>query len=156
MKASDFREWIGKITQLSRGQKEQAKHSLGGMAPRIEVAKWLESSFEPICPVCQSNHFYRWGYQAGLQRFCCRMCKHTFTAISGTPLARLRHKDQWLNYSAALIEGRTVRASGSWIDHRVNAVNKSICGVQENLSSPIAGLQAALGRENQFQLLMST
>ena len=133
MKASDFREWVGKITQLSRGQKEQAKHSLGGMAPRIEVAKWLESSFKPICPVYQSNHFYRWGYQAGLQRFCCRMCKHTFTAISGTPLARLRHKDQWLNYSAALIEGRTVRASASWIDHRVNAVNKSICGVREKI-----------------------
>lgn len=57
MKASDFREWVGKITQLSRGQKEQTKHKLGGMVPRIEVAKWLESSFEPICPVCQSNHF---------------------------------------------------------------------------------------------------
>jgi len=50
MKASDFREWVGKITQPGRGQKEQTKHSLGGMVPRIEVAKWLESSFEPICP----------------------------------------------------------------------------------------------------------
>jgi len=48
MKASDFREWVGKITQLSRGQKEQTKHSLGGMAPRIEVAKWLESSFKSL------------------------------------------------------------------------------------------------------------
>jgi len=27
---------------------------------------------------------------------------------------------------------------------------------QENLSSPIVGLQAALGRENQFQLLTNT
>ena len=27
---------------------------------------------------------------------------------------------------------------------------------QKNLSSPVAGLQAALGRKNQFQLLMST
>ncbi len=41
MKASDFREWIRKIPQLSRGQKEQTKHSLGGMAPRIEGVKWL-------------------------------------------------------------------------------------------------------------------
>ncbi len=122
MKASDFLEWVGKITQLSRVQKEQTKHRLGGMVPRIKVAKWLESSFEPICPVCQSNHLYRWGYQAGLQRFCCRMCKHTFTAISGTPLARQRHKDQWLNYSAALIEGLTVRASARQ------------CGIDKNTS----------------------
>jgi len=50
---------------LNRSQKEQTKHSLGGMVPRMEVVRWLESSFEPICPVCQSNQFYRWGYQAG-------------------------------------------------------------------------------------------
>ncbi|HRN81254.1 MAG TPA: IS1595 family transposase, partial [Nitrosomonas europaea] len=37
MKASDFLEWVGKITQLSRVQKEQTKHRLGGMVPRIKV-----------------------------------------------------------------------------------------------------------------------
>jgi transposase-like protein len=111
MKASDFQEWLKKISQLSRSQKEQARHCLGEVAPQAAVVKWLEDSFEPSYPACQASRPYRWGYQAGLQHFRCRACKHTFTAVSGTLLIRLRYKEQWLNYSAALIEGLTVRAS---------------------------------------------
>jgi len=122
MKVSDFREWFEKISQLSRGQKEQARYCLSEVKPQAAVVKYLEDSFEVNCPVCQADRFYRWGHQAGLQRFRCCACKHTFTAISGTPLARLRHKEQWLNYSAALIEGLTVRASARQ------------CGIDKNTS----------------------
>lgn len=122
MKASNFREWFGKISQLSRGQKEQVKHFLSEMAQQAAVVKWLEDSFKPSCPVCQGDRSYRWGHQAGLQRFRCCACKHTFTAVSRTPLARLRHKEQWLNYSAALIAGLTVRASANQ------------CGIDKNTS----------------------
>lgn len=94
MKTSNFREWLGKISQLSHSQKIQVKHYLSEEAPRATVVKCLEDSFEPNCPFCQANHIYRWGHQTGLQRFRCCACKHTFTAISSTPLARLRHKEQ--------------------------------------------------------------
>jgi hypothetical protein len=33
MKASDFRKWLEKISQLSRGQKEQVRHCLSEVAP---------------------------------------------------------------------------------------------------------------------------
>ena len=122
MEAADFREWLEKISQLNRRQKEQAKHYLSEAKPQAVVVKYLEDSFEPSCPVCQADRPHRWGHQAGLQRFRCCLCKHTFTAISGTPLTRLRHKEQWLNYSAALIEGLTVRASGRQ------------CGIDKNTS----------------------
>lgn len=92
------------------------------VAPQAAVMKWLEDSFELRCPVCQADRLYRWGRQAGLQRFRCYTCKHTFTAVSGTPLTRLRHKEQWLNYSAALIEGLTARASAKR------------CGIDKNTS----------------------
>ena len=122
MKATDFREWLEKISQLNRRQKEQAKDYLSEAKPQAVVVKYLEDFFEPSCPVCQADRPHRWGHQAGLQRFRCCLCKHTFTAISGTPLARPRHKEQWLNYSAALIEGLTVRASGRQ------------CGIDKNTS----------------------
>lgn len=122
MKASDFRGWFEKLSQLSRGQQEQVRQRLGQVAPQTAVVKGLEHFHEPGCPVCQADRPYRWGRQAGLQRFCCRACKHTFTAISGTPLARLRHKEQWLNYSAALIQGWSVRASAKQ------------CGIDKNTS----------------------
>lgn len=52
MKISDFREWLEKISQLSRGQKEQVRHCLSEVTPRAAVVKWLEDSFEPSWPVC--------------------------------------------------------------------------------------------------------
>ncbi len=59
MKATDFREWLKKISQLSRGQKEQVRHCLSEMAPQAAVVKWLEDSFELRCPVCQADRLYR-------------------------------------------------------------------------------------------------
>jgi transposase-like protein len=73
--------------------------------------KALEQFEMPCCPTCQADHPNRWGRQAGLQRFCCRTCKHTLTSLTGTPLARLRYKEQWLNYSTAMIQSLSIRAS---------------------------------------------
>jgi transposase-like protein len=122
MKTSDFKVWFEQLSRLSRSQQEQVKQRLGQVVPQSPVVNWLEHFPEPMCPICQADHPYRWGRQAGLQRFRCRQCKHTFTILSGTPLSRLRHKDQWLNYSAALIQGLTVRASAQH------------CGIDKNTS----------------------
>jgi transposase-like protein len=122
MKTSDFKVWIEQLPQLSRGQQDQVKRRLDEGTGQSMVVKWLEHSHKPQCPACQADCPYRWGHQAGLQRYRCRGCGHTFTAVSGTPLARLRHKDQWLTYSGALLQGLTVRASAQQ------------CGIDKNTS----------------------
>ena len=86
------------------------------------MVNWLEQFHNAFCPECGADRTYRWGRQAALQRFRCRVCKHTFTTPSGTPLARLRHKDQWLADSAALVQGLTVRACARQ------------CGIDKNTS----------------------
>lgn len=111
MKTSEFKIWIEQLAKLSRGQQEQLKQRLDEVPGQAAVVKWLEHAHQPPCPACQADHPYRWGHQAGLQRFRCRACGHTFTSVSGTPLARLRHKEQWLNYTTALLQGLSVRAS---------------------------------------------
>ena len=50
------------------------------------------------CPRCQNTKLYRDGSANGLQRYRCRQCARSFNALTGTPLARLRHKDRWLTY----------------------------------------------------------
>jgi transposase-like protein len=122
MKPSDFKIWIEQLSKLSRGQQELVKRCLDEAPGQAEVVKWLEHSYQPQCPACQADSPYRWGHQAGLQRFRCRACRHTFTSLSGTPLARLRHKQQWLNYSTALVQGLTVRVSARQ------------CGIDKNTS----------------------
>ena len=43
-----------------------------------------------------------------MQRFKCRGCAKTFNALTGTPLARLRHKAKWLSQAAVLRDGLSV------------------------------------------------
>ena len=44
-----------------------------------------------------------------MQRHRCKRCLKTFNAVTGTPLARLRKKEKWLEYSRAMIDGLSVR-----------------------------------------------
>jgi transposase-like protein len=66
---------------------------------------------KPACPKCGHNERARWGSASGLQHYRCAACKATFNALTGTPLARLRHKDKWLTYTQQMTEGQSVRKS---------------------------------------------
>lgn len=76
----------------------------------------------PVCPRCGHDPIARWGSASGLQRYRCVACKATFNALTGTPLARLRHKDKWLEYTQQMAEGKSVRKSAAACDvHRNTA-----------------------------------
>lgn len=49
-----------------------------------------ESTHE--CVHCKCTRILRWGKQRGVQRYRCSACAKTFSATTGTPLHRLRHK----------------------------------------------------------------
>ncbi|MGH8609674.1 MAG: IS1595 family transposase, partial [Gammaproteobacteria bacterium] len=51
----------------------------------------------------------RWGSANPLQRYRCSACRKTCNALTGTPLAHLRHKGRWLTYCECLREGGSVR-----------------------------------------------
>ena len=123
MKTSEFRVWLAGLSRLSRGQREQVEQALGRQVSPPPLS-WLEEtqSGNVSCPRCAAHKPYRWGRQAGMQRFRCRQCGHTFTLLPGTPLARLRHKERWLRYSEALLEGLTVRQAARH------------CGIHKNTS----------------------
>ena len=46
---------------------------------------------------------------AGLKRYKCKGCNKTFNALTGTPLANLKHRDRWLAYAKALVDGVSLR-----------------------------------------------
>jgi transposase-like protein len=65
------------------------------------------------CPRCQGKQLYRHGTKSGLQRFRCRACGRTFNSLTGTPLARLRHKEKWLDFGECMLDSRTVRETAA-------------------------------------------
>ena len=50
------------------------------------------------CPHCRCPRSHRCGQASGLQRFRCLGCRRSYNALTGTPLARLRKKERWLDY----------------------------------------------------------
>ncbi|MCB1986542.1 MAG: IS1 family transposase [Burkholderiales bacterium] len=68
---------------------------------------------KPACPHCAGTELYRWGKASEVQRYRCRQCNHTFNTLTGSPLARLRHKDKWLEFEQAMADGLSLRKSAS-------------------------------------------
>ena len=111
MKAQAFERWLGQLAQLSRQQRGRL---LAILSPAVEldrVCAVIDGAMEapPCCVHCRAPGLYRHGRDRGLQRYRCRSCGKTFTALSGTPLARLRHRARWLDYLGKMLDSTSVR-----------------------------------------------
>lgn len=60
----------------------------------------------PPCPHCGNKHPVKWGRAGGLPRYRCRnlACLKTFNGLTGTPLAKLHHRDKWFDYLRCMRE----------------------------------------------------
>ena len=67
------------------------------------------------CPHCGSERPVKWGRSGGLQRYRCRnpACHKTFNVLTGTPLAKLQHRDKWFDYLSCMHDSLTLRVSAS-------------------------------------------
>ena len=124
MKTMEFKVWMKSLDRMSRGQRDKIRKRLQGKIIVDRVVTLIEQSLndEPACPYCMGTRLYRWGKVCDIQRYRCRQCKRTFNALSNTPLARLRHKDKWLNYEQTMIQGLSLRKSAN------------SCGIAKNTS----------------------
>jgi transposase-like protein/uncharacterized protein YdbL (DUF1318 family) len=113
MKSTEFKFWIKSIERMSRDQRDKLRKRLEGKDNADEIIALIERSQndKPACPYCEATELYRWGKASELQRYRCRQCNRTFNALTGTPLARLRHKDKWFEYEQAMIQGLSIRKS---------------------------------------------
>ena len=110
MRTKIFRQWLSHVEDLTLVQRRRAIEALHQKGqPCDGLLGVLDSA--PACPHCHHQPCGRWGKAHGLPRFRCGACGRTFNALSGTPLARLRHRECWDEYAQALIDGETVRAA---------------------------------------------
>lgn len=117
MKESDFRQWMKLLGTLTAGQKERLNSLLKEEDYEAQLTALIEARFadELFCPHCHSVIISRWGHSHGLQRYRCGDCSKTFNALTGTPLSRLRNKNQWIRYARELIQGHSVRQAAEAI-----------------------------------------
>ena len=139
-----FRAWLAEVDDLTVDQRLELEEVLAGQPPRMAVTAVIEASLgdERRCPHCGYGASVGCGKADGLQRFRCKGCGRSFNALTGTPLARLRKKERWLDFGRSLSEGETVVASAER------------CGVQHRLSlapplSQLPGAQSNFDRHRR-------
>lgn len=111
MNNKSFKELLAQIAQLSVLQKSKLAKILHPSPPKETTATLInrQSVCGVICAHCGATHVKRWGFDGDIQRYRCSACKRTFNALSGTPMAKLQHKNLWLDHEKAMAEGISIR-----------------------------------------------
>ena len=114
---------LRQVVLLTRRQRTQLLDTLRPAIGMDRVCAVIGQSSAPCrCPACGAPRPYRHGYDRGLQRYRCRDCGKTFNPLTGTPLARLRHRAKWLDCLDKMLEARSVRATAKAVGvHRNTA-----------------------------------
>lgn len=115
MRNADFEPFLTRVASLSRRQRERLLAVLQESARQEHVIAQIEAAtLEHLaCPACRSARHHKHGRADGLQRYRCSGCGKTFNALSGTPLARLRHRAQWRDFAQCLLDSHSVRKAAA-------------------------------------------
>ena len=113
MKASAFKKFLEQVAVLSKRQREQLLQVLRSTVGLDRITEAIEQArpAPTCCSACGAARFHRHGRTHGLQRYRCLACGRTCTALTGTPLAGLRHREKWLDFLDSVLNSTTVRGA---------------------------------------------
>jgi transposase-like protein len=123
MRSPRFKKWFAGVPALNQPQRQQVLDALRPAAGFDQLLALLDQfRSDRRCPACASPAWHRHGQANGLQRYRCRACRRTFNDLSGTPLARLRLREKWIDYLGALLDSLPVRSAAKRVGvHRNTA-----------------------------------
>ena len=106
MKKQKFSDFLAQLKNLTEAQRAVLLDLLGKAQHEKSPAALVDEKFtgKPVCPQCCSGSLHKWGIVSGIQRYRCKDCGRSFNALTGTPMARLRKKELWLEHSKALVD----------------------------------------------------
>jgi len=116
MRKQAFSKYVKRLALLTEHQRVMLAQALAVQSAGKVTGQLGAMAERPAaCPYCQASAdgLRPWGQSHGLSRYRCHACGRTCNPLSGTPLARLRKRDQWLRYGQALIDGVSVRVAAS-------------------------------------------
>ena len=108
---AQFTKLIAELEHLTDNQVRYIKKWLKGADSTSQLISELEERMveKPECPHCHSSLINRHGKVNKMQRYRCKNCGKTFVATTGTPLARLRYKELWLDYIRCMLDSKVLR-----------------------------------------------
>lgn len=111
MRKLELKRITAALRQLTADQRKSVAVELAALDAQPASTVIVEGRFAcgATCPHCKSMHVIRNGHANGLQRYRCRECCKTFSALTGTPLNRLHKRGKWLDQAKAMQDGQTLR-----------------------------------------------
>ena len=101
---------LAMIELLPEGDREAIRVALGSAPSEQAVLDALDGLVGPDkkCPYCATTGAEKWGRSAKLRRYRCKACGKTFNALTGTPLAKLKHRGKWLDMATSISQGESL------------------------------------------------
>jgi transposase-like protein len=126
MRKTELNRITAALRKLTPEQRKSVAAELASLDARPVSTVIVEGRFAngAICPHCESAHVFRNGHANGLQRYRCRECRKTFSALTGTPLNRLHKRGKWLGQAEALHTGQTLRDVASTLHIHVSTAHR--------------------------------
>jgi transposase-like protein len=148
VKPRQFKQFIEQAASLSRRQRADLAEELNRGLRQEQTAAIIDASGAPVaCPHCRSLRLHRNGRADGLQRYRCVDCARSFNALTGTPLARLRHRAKWLAYLDCMLQSGTVRRAAALVGIHKNTSfrwrHRFLTSTKHDRSVPLAGITEA-------------
>jgi transposase-like protein len=111
MRKPELKRITAALRELTPEQRKMVAVELAALDVQSASTVIVEGRFAcgATCPHCESKRVTRNGHANGLQRYRCRACCKTFSALTGTPLNRLHKRGKWLDQAEALQDGQTLR-----------------------------------------------
>jgi transposase-like protein len=110
----------GESAQRSGGEPVMTKPSVRPSMSRVGGEAVAEAGHRRVeslgCPHCAGRDVISWGRANALPRYRCKNCGRTFNALSKTPMAGLRKKEQWLEHAGAMVGGTSVAKAAERCD----------------------------------------
>ncbi|MCY4128228.1 MAG: IS1595 family transposase [Gammaproteobacteria bacterium] len=120
MKRFLFRHYLAHLETLTGTQRQQVIAALqrpdpGGTVPHQVRARERRLADERRCIHCGATGTRKHGKSAGLMRFRCLAegCGKTYTALTGTGLAKLRHRGKWPLFQECLRQRTTLQEAAN-------------------------------------------
>ena len=125
MRRRDFSRLVGALDRLSPHQLRQLAERVDRLTERDAIHELIALRGPEVggCPHCGTRQYMRWGRTpAGEQRYHCKGCRKSYTALTGTVFARLHHKRLLLDHAACMASSMSVRKTAERLEiHRNTA-----------------------------------
>lgn len=114
MRQDKFKKLMDGLDELTPRQRQKVVETLSEKTPlddTLEVVNSREVNHQR-CPNCQFDQLNKWGQKDGVQRYRCKGCGKTCNALTGSPLARLGHREAWTEFATAMKDGLSAKDAG--------------------------------------------